>query len=429
MGDEVREYVRAAQAAELRGDHTEAAELLFKAAYLYKSAGRSSRALSLLRHAQKLDGSREDVAEEIRRLEWLPDQAMQRALAPDESLDEEMRRVMAPLEDASGGNDQADIHGAPPPGQLPGKPPRAIPERGPALSDAAQEAWCSFCCRPSREVGQLVAGAAGAFVCNGCVRTSVTLLGGASVEILPPEEAPASVVEAPAAREAFVLPHQAAAKRELEGALSLGLRRLLLLGEPGAGKSSVLKLFADEGKGRLLTGATVTAHPPDEALLLIDSVEGLDAQGWLRLAYHLEKHPGPAIVAMRGTAPEAAAHALTEDARVAIAATASLIEATAGKLPVDFAEALDGVVALGATDEDALRALGAHLLVSRGFPAPLVDGTSDVVTQQARSSGRLLHEVVALVRRVPPGAWRMEAPEAKAAAKRPKKAARKKGGA
>jgi hypothetical protein len=70
-------------------------------------------------------------------------------------------------------------HREPPePETLPGLD-RALLERTPTLADPGLEAWCSFCCRPSREVGALVAGPAQAYVCRGCVELAASLLSGA----------------------------------------------------------------------------------------------------------------------------------------------------------------------------------------------------------------------------------------------------------
>src|SRR5688500_15408476 len=98
MADEVREYIRAAQEAELRGDTPKAVELLRKAAALVRSAGNDQRALQLLRHAQRLDGGAEDLAEEIHRLEWLPDKPFARTVedAADAASDREELAALQP---------------------------------------------------------------------------------------------------------------------------------------------------------------------------------------------------------------------------------------------------------------------------------------------------------------------------------------------
>ncbi len=119
MASDVREYLRAAQAAEIRGDTVRAIELLRTAAAAYQQAGNRPRAEQMLRHAQ--------------RLEARPSTA----------------------------------------------PPAVDPEfaqRGPTLADPAQAAWCSFCCRPRDEVGPLVAGPASAFICSTCASQASSLL-------------------------------------------------------------------------------------------------------------------------------------------------------------------------------------------------------------------------------------------------------------
>src|SRR5687767_8018104 len=130
MADEVREYIRAAQEAELRGDKPQAVALLRKAAALVRSAGNSQRALQLLRHAQRLDGDLEDLAEEIRRLEWLPDKPFARTI--DDSDQEEVA-ALEPLE------------------ALEASAKKKMFERGPTRADPLLAAWCSFCCRPRSE--------------------------------------------------------------------------------------------------------------------------------------------------------------------------------------------------------------------------------------------------------------------------------------
>ena len=139
MPDEVREYIRAAQQAELRGDKPQAVELLRKAAALVRVSGNFQRAIQLLRHAQRLDDT-PDVADEIRRMEWLPDKPFLRAVADAEG---ETEAALEPLRELEWSN-------------------LRLIERGPTLADPELAAWCSFCCRPRTEVGNLVAGPAGA---------------------------------------------------------------------------------------------------------------------------------------------------------------------------------------------------------------------------------------------------------------------------
>ncbi len=69
MAENVRDVIRAAQAAELGGDKPRAIELLRRAATMYRRAGSFTRAEQLLRYALRLDSSLTDeLEEEIRRL-------------------------------------------------------------------------------------------------------------------------------------------------------------------------------------------------------------------------------------------------------------------------------------------------------------------------------------------------------------------------
>jgi hypothetical protein len=152
MADEARQYLQAAQEAEIRGDKPTAVELLKKAATIYKNAGNHQRALQMLRQARRLDGQRQDVADEVSRMEWIPESPLSdpEAIRRDEQEDD---IALAPLIRA------------------------ALVERGPTVADPKGNNWCSFCCRPGTEVGKLVAGPAGAFICGNCLDESYDLLG------------------------------------------------------------------------------------------------------------------------------------------------------------------------------------------------------------------------------------------------------------
>jgi hypothetical protein len=117
VADDVRQLVMSAQAAERVGDLHLAQEMLEQAARACEASGRSTRAIQLRRHALRLSQA------------------------------------------------------------LPGEPSRSFPERAPSLADPLQPAWCSFCCRPNGEVGRLVAGPVGAFLCRDCCEKAGSLLG------------------------------------------------------------------------------------------------------------------------------------------------------------------------------------------------------------------------------------------------------------
>ncbi len=173
MSDEAREYIRAAQAAEISGDKPRAVELLKKAAVLFRDRGNHARALQMLRHARRLDVGMIDVEDEIKRLEWIPDDPLGRA-------------TIIGGDDEDGGGDEADRALASL-DEVAGPPKKTLVERGPTLADPTLQAWCSFCCLPRTEVGDLVAGPAGAFICQKCLGESAKLLGvGLSAKGGPP---------------------------------------------------------------------------------------------------------------------------------------------------------------------------------------------------------------------------------------------------
>lgn len=130
---DARQLLADAQAAEVKGDKAEAIKLLRKAAELYRDKQLGSKALKVLRHIRRLEGKDEEP--------------------PDEVMPFETQVFEGP------------------------QPPRAMPERGPALADPNLEAWCSFCCRPHTEVGRLVGAPTGTFICAGCITAAKEMLG------------------------------------------------------------------------------------------------------------------------------------------------------------------------------------------------------------------------------------------------------------
>ncbi|RPH70071.1 MAG: hypothetical protein EHM78_12770 [Myxococcaceae bacterium] len=141
-----RELLQSAQAAEREGDLARAGALLEQAARIYESTGHDVRAAQMRRHVERLGPAARAGAR------WVEE-------PPGSGVD--------------GRRESAD------PEPLPGVD-RPLFERRPTLADPALEAWCSFCCRPSREVGALVAGPSQAYVCRGCVELAASLLDGAT---------------------------------------------------------------------------------------------------------------------------------------------------------------------------------------------------------------------------------------------------------
>src|SRR5262249_5557466 len=148
--EDAREYIREAQTAEIQGDKAQAIELLRKAADLYQREGKSMRAAQMLRHAQRLGGDEPHSGQDsggdstTANVFHLPERDAASSADPAEALDESGHRRLV--------------------------------ERGPTLAMPALRAWCSFCCKPSDEVGPVIAGPAGAFICRTCLDESDRLL-------------------------------------------------------------------------------------------------------------------------------------------------------------------------------------------------------------------------------------------------------------
>jgi hypothetical protein len=127
-----RQLLREAQEAELAGDKARARELLERSARIYEDQGKPERAEQLRRHAERLTEEKEPLSRERER--------------------EGVRGAFLPT------------------------------DRGPVLADKAAESWCSFCCRPQREVGPLVHGPTDAFICAQCATEARQLLDGSAHE-------------------------------------------------------------------------------------------------------------------------------------------------------------------------------------------------------------------------------------------------------
>jgi hypothetical protein len=255
-----RELLQSAQAAEREGDLARALALLEQAARLYEETGHPSRAAQMRRHAGRLLGG---------------------STASDSSVTDP-----AAASSAAVGPDSEPI----------GDLGRGLVERTPTLADPALEAWCSFCCRPAREVGQLVAGPAHAFVCQACIELAAGLLGtapaaggnGARISTfvaIRPVDAPV-LPRRLSGRALEALRTQRNAVQRIEEALSAGhATRVLLVGATGSGKSTWLRHWAERGLGTAWEG---TGPLPETGAVLVDDVDRLEAPARRLLARALE---------------------------------------------------------------------------------------------------------------------------------------------
>jgi hypothetical protein len=463
MAENVRDVIRAAQAAELGGDKARAIELLRRAADLCRRAGNRARAEQLLRYALRLDPSRKDVEEEIGRLEamtragsatraWTEEEdsppvpsaadedaesgvfvleedsssslqealreaelAMDRRTHPVALAVEVMRSAVLSVAVPGGPETQAAAPESPreAPEARKEEPPQAeqnpspVPkeegafiERGPTRADPSLDAWCSFCCRPRSEVGPLVAGPAGAFICSACIGESSALLGGV---------APAARGRDPAAQRPISVEWvgQEPARESFERGLEAGVRRLLLLGPEGSGKSTWVRMLVEQGRGVLVTSDSFDRAPVD-ALLLLEDVDRLPPAEQASLGAFLARHPERTVLMTARGEPVAPGLVLLSDSgRLPVPTTAALSEAVRGALPAVLLELVQWLVPLEKPGVEALVEIARRWLASREDRRLSDEALTALATEAARSP-RSGHELLALLARVPPGTWRLE---------------------
>lgn len=411
MSDEAREYIRAAQQAELSGDKPRAVDLLEKAAAVYRQRGQNARALQMLRYASKLAPARTDIAEQVRRLEWLPERPMLRAVTAEESEAED-EAALASLDALSEAVPQ---------------PPKQLIERGPSRADPALNAWCSFCCRPRTEVGDLVAGPAGAFVCLGCVKESARIL-----EWEPAAKVPERIAAPPPVGRAMgpvVDPvGQGRAVERLQAALRLNVGAILLVGPEGSGKSTHLIALERRGLGVYAASPSRLQELPSDVPALIDHLDEATPEDWAALARAVRgERSAPVVLSVRGQLPEAEVVLTRDGAELPLHSTTTLHAATGGRVPPEVLERIGVAIGFGAPTREELVEVARQLAVLRGSEVELSDELLAVLAELALSSGRLGHELRALLGRIPAGGWSgKRAVRAAPSAPAPKKAARKK---
>ncbi|AGC45040.1 TPR repeat-containing ClpX C4-type zinc finger protein [Myxococcus stipitatus DSM 14675] len=478
MAENPRELIRTAQSAELRGDVSLAVEYLQRAAAAYREAGNLARALQLLRHARRLDASRQDLLEEVGRLEGLSesggaepelrlsppaaksvgpelvvppsperevrgspvDEARRQRLVAetlqavehpaveksaevaawvlDEEVSEDLQRlevqlarvaaavdptgVTAPasMEQAASASREASAEEAPPRRRREAR----IIERGPTRADVSLDAWCSFCCRPRAEVGDLVAGPAGAFICKACLTESSSLLADVS-----PVPLPVRARAAPRTSTERDFVGQPELRTQLEAALQSGVRCVLLVGGEGCGKSTLLRMFQRQGRG-VMANVDSLAEDVSSTPLFIEDVERLGTERWAALATFLTRASRPTVVlSARGQSADAGTLALRGgSARLFVPTTEVLSRAVRGLLPVSVLEHVQVLVSLRQPSRADYVEMARATLARREPATSLSDDALAVFAAEAERSPRAGHELNALLNRVPSGTWELE---------------------
>ncbi|PTL85266.1 ClpX C4-type zinc finger protein [Vitiosangium sp. GDMCC 1.1324] len=438
MAENVRDVIREAQAAELGGDKARAIELLRRAADLCRRSGNMPRAEQLLRYALRLDPSRKELEEELGRLEAMsragslsapsapePDDepepgvwaleddtsstlqealreaelAMDRRTNPVAAAVEVMRAAVLSVDVSSGQEARKE---EPRPSSSPSEGEGVFIERGPTRADPSLDAWCSFCCRPRSEVGSLIAGPAGAFICSACIGESGALLGGVA-----PRAPTARRIVSTHRPVSLELVGQEAARESLEQGLEMGMRRVLVLGPEGSGKSTWMQALVEQGRGVLVTSDSLDRAPMD-ALLLIEDVDRLPPAEQASLGAFLARHPEHTVLmTSRGEPASPGPVLLSDSGRLSVPTTASLSEAVRGALSALLLEQVQLLVPLQKPGVEDLMEIARHRLASRE-DSRLSDEVLEALATEAARSPRLGHELQALLARVPSGTWRLE---------------------
>jgi hypothetical protein len=494
-----RDHIRAAQAAELRGDKAGAVAELLEAAALYRSMGNTARALQLMRHARTLDPSRTDIAEEISRLEWLPDTSIASALQeqepipvgavlelkfePDElearqrlieealkqaglpgakEAQDEVKRWLVEEPAGAGASPGAPTAARPRPADVslevkalvtddmkalvaevdlaPGQPstPERLPERmafpselrpfqqpdtppapekeeprgekalfdrGPTRADPAIDAWCSFCCRPRSEVGELVAGPTGSFICAGCVGESRGLLG---LEDTPPSARPRPARRRDEEAGAPELVGQQEARALLERGLQAGVRRLLVVGPEGTGKSVWFRGLVRQERGDVATVDTLE-QGSGGPVVLVEDVDRLAPEVQARLASFLARHPERTVLmSARGTLDTPGLVLRGAAGSLPVLTTSALSQAVRGSVTVALLEQVQLAVPLHAPTEAEFLEIARRWLAPRAPALSISDEVLAAFASEAARSPRSGHELSALLARVPAGSWSLE---------------------
>ena len=262
--------------------------------------------------------------------------------------------------------------------------PVMVEQRVPQLADPAIDAWCSFCCRPKTEVGPLVAGPAGAYVCANCLEASASLL--ESPRTSPPRSSRAESRDPATPWEVKALSFELASQRRARSRFTRSRSRLsLVIGLEGTGKSAWLQsLGAQPDLRHLEVTQPLSADEEDELLR------------WLEPASR------SAFLVVRAPVPPPALVLQGEHGEEPLHDTASLINAVP-HLSARILARVDAVIAFEPPHPEELASLAQSLAEARGVWLPEAALTQLVAL--ALRAQRGAHELATLIARIPPGKY------------------------
>ncbi|MBX7114572.1 MAG: ClpX C4-type zinc finger protein [Myxococcaceae bacterium] len=348
MGDNVRELLAQAQAAEVRGDRAKAVSLLNKAADIYEQGDNLARAEKMRRHVARLETEAQTA---------LP------------SVKSDSVAALEPDWRAEG---------------------RFIHERGPTPPDQSLDAWCSFCCRPHKESGPLVGGPTGSFICKECVDTAHRLI--------PQAERSAPLSLAPALRAAQVSLVTLAEQNDVRARIETrAAKAAMLLGPEGCGKSALLHAWGPVWP--LGSVAPLGDHAG------IDLARAATAEEEAAVLRWLEASPARRlIIATRGALPDPVLTLKNSGGEQRIYGSDSVWLAIGRKLSAGFVAKVEAFFAIAPLGQASLSALGTRWLQERADVSVDAQALLKMV-ELANASGRGAHELRALISRVPQGIW------------------------
>ncbi|NOK13107.1 ClpX C4-type zinc finger protein [Corallococcus exercitus] len=287
---------------------------------------------------------------------------------------------------------------------------KRIIERGPTRADPALDAWCSFCCRPRGEVGDLVAGPAGAFICKGCLGESQGLLG----DVAPPPPVRKPVVDEPRTGAVEMVGHDEV-KTLLERTLQAGARCLLLVGPEGCGKSLFFQSLQRRGQGVLASVEALESTPGTEPLL-VEDVDRLESGGQAALVAFLSSRRERAVVmSARGAVSSLGLWVRGEGGSLPVPTTAGMLEAVQGLVPVSLLERVQVLLPVRRPTVPELVEVARRSLALRQPAVTLSEEVLGAFAAEAVRSPRAGHELQALLSRVYAGSWSLEAAQTPAA--------------
>jgi ClpX C4-type zinc finger len=284
-------------------------------------------------------------------------------------------------------------------------------DRGPTRADPTIDAWCSFCCRPSVEVGALIVGPTGSFICGTCVTESRGLL---ALDDGTVSARPRASRRKEMQASAMPLIGQEEARALLERALQAEARRLIVIGPEGCGKTVWFRELAIADRGTLATLDTLE-QGGGGSVVLVEDVDRFMTEDWTRLGSWMARYPERTLVMSARGALEAPGLVLSgPSGSLPVFTTTALSSAVLDSIPLELLEQVQVALPLRAPTADEFLEIARKRLALAGSELSLSDEVLAAFAAEATNSPRAGHELNALLSRVLAGSWSLAGEEKKA---------------